>query len=804
MNQPTQNLLTIPKVIAIFKKRWKIVIAAGVIGAAFAITFQLLAPKKFESHAKLLVMKKDPRLAAKGLGPEGHGDSEVRITEEVLATHMQILQSRSIVESALRDAELSALPSITKHMSATQTPADYVLENMILTRGGSGQARTAHVLNVAMRSSSKEDAETILRAVIKSYQSFLSAKFQDVNEEAASLINHAQKELAADLDNAEKKYEQFRQNSSHLMWKPVGGGTQTTNIHRVRYDGILDELASLQLSHAETSARVDAVTARLAGRDLKDVSDVEKLALVDEKNLTRIGLLLSSQRSGAESPEFLAEQPIRLAHAEAEYSSLLSMRMKEKALLTELGPKHPDVIGMQKQIQSFEKFTNEQELSSGPKAQSLDPSALFDAYQQLLKNDLVAMERREERLKAAAEEAKTLASEMVTDELQGETLRRDVERQQVLFNAVVDRLRDINIAKDYGGFINEVLAEPELGLKIAPRLVISLAMGMFFSIVLCVVSVGVAEFRDRRFRSIEDMRRTLQMPVIGRISRIRKEVDSRNSLFRKRTGGDLSRSSQILDPEARAADAFRMLRTSLLFGDGDERRQILCVTSPNPGEGKSTITGNLAVSLAQLGRRVLVVDCDLRNPTQHELFAVPNETGLTTIIKGDLDPTDLIQPTSHMNVSLLARGEAVSNPAEFLATGEFSRLLDSLREKFDHILLDCPPVLPVVEALTTATMADGVVFVVHMERTTQLQAHAACFSLRQAGAELDGVVINGFKPGALGEDTLGNYDSKYGAASEYTTHKVANHDSPRGTGEAAFGRSRLPLKFHRNGNNTTH
>ena len=483
-----------------------------------------------------------------------------------------------------------------------------------------------------------------------------------------------------------------------------------------------------------------------------------------------------AQRGETESADFQAEQPIRLAHANVEVDTYSTLKLKEQSLRTDLGDKHPEVIRIRNQLDSLNSIMDSQKevLKSGRSNFALNPKALFESYHQLLKNDIFAMDRREERLAALAKHSVQLASEMVTDEIQGESLYRDVQRRQALFDAAVDRLRDINLAKDYGVFINEVLSEPEPGLKVTPKLSMSMAIGLLLSVGMSVAGIGIAEYRDRRFRSTEDIQNSLQVQVLGKIPLVTASMGKISSVFKKTSKQEVPRTPQLLASDSQGADAFRKLRTSLIFGEGAERCHVLCITSPNPADGKSTTTGNLAISIGQLGRRVLIIDCDLRRPSQHSLFSLPTDSGLTTIIKNNLDPADLIRPTAHRNVYLLPRGESVDNPAEFLATGEFATLLESLRDKYDQILIDCPPILPVVDALTTAALADGVLMVIRVETTTQLQAQTACSSLRQAGAELEGVVINGVINGSLDDDSYGygygyGYDDQYSRYSEYKT-----------------------------------
>ena len=762
---PKPNEFQLAQLLGILKRRWGICAVALAIGISVAVAIDLYAPRSYESLAQLLVMRKDAKLAAGGI--QSTNESESKVTEELLATHMQLVQSRNVINSALTDSGLDELPSIQGHLNVAkkQKPVDYVIDHMKVSRGGTGQARTAHVLNVSYRSAVPGDAKTVLDVIVKRYQDFLASKFQDVNQEAATLIQKAQSELANELEEAERSYEQFRQQSSQLTWKRPN--EEASNVYRVRYDAILQEITSLQMTRAEDSARLDALVESMEGRDVTQMSDLERLALIDEKNLTRVGLLLMAQKSETESPLFQAEQPIRLAHASTEIANMTEMQLKEKALLTEFNVSHPDVINIRKQIEALGEYLANQKsgLKSGLQKDSYDSVALFNAYRRLLEYDVRSLARKEERLQKMAEETIQLASNLVTDEIQGESLRREVQRKQDLFDAAVDRLRDINLAKDYGGFINEVLATPEDGLQVFPKKSISAAIGLLLAMTLGAAGVVLAEYRDRRFRSVDDVITKLDLPVLGKIPLVPTAV--KGGLLNRRRDQQVARAPRLADPESAAADAFRMLRASMLFTDGEDFRQVLSVTSPNPADGKSTMTGNLAISLGQLGRKVLIIDCDLRRPSQTELFEIANDQGLTTVLQNDLDPDDFIKPTGYQNVMLLPRGGAVSNPAEFLATGEFARLVDALREKYDHILLDCPPILPVVDALSTASIGDGTIVVLRLERTTQLQAQAACNSLRRAGVTLDGVVVNCVKPGLFGEDSYYGY----GYETEYARYR---------------------------------
>lgn len=768
----TENALPIATALRIVRDRWPIAAFSLLVGVALAVVFQLFFPPKYESTSQILVMKKDARLAAKGM--ESGSEGELRVTEDILATHMQLLQSRTIVDAAIKADQLAELDTIKRRTEKGTNAYEYILDNLAVSRGGLGQARAAHVLNIAYRSPSSTDAEAVLRAVVKSYQRFLASKFQDVNQEAATLIERAQSQLANELEEVEQRYERFRQSSPFMMWKR--NGEESTNVHRVRYEELQQELATLRLQIADASGRMDAIDERLAGRELADLSDLERLSLVDEKNMTRVGMFLTVQRGESQSPEFQAKQPFRLEQARLENVSLMTLQLKLQSLLQELGPEHPEILALRSQISAMKDFGEQQSEGLKPKGHEfeLDSQTLFNAYRKVLENDLLSMRQREKRLQGLSAEEEELAKDLVKFEIEGDALRKEVKRRQDLYDAAVDRLREINLAKDYGGFIDEVIAEPERGKQVMPRPLISAAFGIFCAFFLTALGVGVAEHNDRRFHSVEEVQTRLQVPVVGRIPAIGNLPVLSKAQLSKGRRFVAKGAGLLLQTDSAEADAFRALRTTLVFGNGEDDPRVLAVTSPRQGDGKSTVSANLAASLGQLGRSVLVIDCDLRLPNQHNLFNIDATAGLTNVLSENLDPADAIQATGVTNVWLMPRGKSVPNPAEFLVAKDFLQLIETLRTKYDHVILDCPPVITVVETTVICSRADATMLVIQSSNSNQHQAEWAVSALREVGVEPAGVVMNGLRPGEFQSYGYGygyGYGHRYG---ERASAPVAN------------------------------
>lgn len=200
----------------------------------------------------------------------------------------------------------------------------------------------------------------------------------------------------------------------------------------------------------------------------------------------------------------------------------------------------------------------------------------------------------------------------------------------------------------------------------------------------------------------------------------------------------------ILEKDSRsiAAESYRTVRTNIQYSSIDKEYKIIMVTSSEPKEGKSSVAGNLALSFAQDDNRVLLIDCDLRKPSLHKKFRISNVIGLTDVLIGK---GDLISSIKKYNDKLfiLTSGNKSPNPAEMLSSKVMSKLLEELREKFDYIILDTPPVQAVADSQIISTKSDGVILVIRAEETKRDSTKSAVSLLRKVNANIIGAVFNG-------------------------------------------------------------
>ena len=196
------------------------------------------------------------------------------------------------------------------------------------------------------------------------------------------------------------------------------------------------------------------------------------------------------------------------------------------------------------------------------------------------------------------------------------------------------------------------------------------------------------------------------------------------------------------DPKNPAAEAYRVIRTSVQFAQAGKELQTIALTSCTPNEGKSTTIANLAVVLTQAGKSVLLIDCDMRNPTVHKNFNLSNKVGLSSCISMGTEVADAVQATGIEGLDALTAGVIPPNPSELLGSERMQNILQRAKEEYDYVLIDTPPVLPVTDSLVLGSMVDGLILVIDSGEIKVEMAREVKNQLVHAGANILGGVLN--------------------------------------------------------------
>ncbi|WP_346913693.1 CpsD/CapB family tyrosine-protein kinase [Clostridium sp.] len=196
------------------------------------------------------------------------------------------------------------------------------------------------------------------------------------------------------------------------------------------------------------------------------------------------------------------------------------------------------------------------------------------------------------------------------------------------------------------------------------------------------------------------------------------------------------------EPKSIVAESYRTLRTNLQYSSFDSDYKVIVITSSNPSEGKSTVAGNLALSLSEGDRRVILIDCDLRKPTLHKRFELSNVTGLSDIMLAK-EKNLVVGQRYNKNLIVITAGTIPPNPSEMLGSKYMSILIENLKKLYDYVILDTPPIQLVTDAQILSAKADGTILVVRAEETKKSSVHNAIDLLRKVNANIIGIVLNG-------------------------------------------------------------
>ena len=764
----------------ILRRRKGFVILGTLLGLMAAGLYLTLTPPTYRAEMEILVGQKSADLV-KGANAQASVEG-VDADEDVLSTHIQLMTSRRIIKAAVENHHLANVPSIATAIDEGIPVVAYITNQLYVTKGGSGVAKDAHILRATYDDPSNEDCALILRAIFDEYKSYLSEHFNSTSSQAIEMLTNMANDTAEDVRKAEKALTE-RLGSSRLMWD----GQKATNIHKTRLEKIEEDLLDLTETEAEITSRLAIISDFVENTDPEAVSDFDRLALLSEKEVARLKILFDVTRGGTISEAFQAQQPIRQETARAEMQDYKDLVMKEKKLLENFSDDHPSVISVREQIVTLRKFIDENasKLKDGATVEQMDAAEMLETYIGLLKNDLSGLKRQREVLVQRSNDELAQAKELEREEMEAESLRLELVRQQDLYKSMNDTLSELNFVRDYAGFSTDVIGDAEVQEKPAwPNPIIIMPLGVIAGMVLGTILGLVIDLCDTTFSDPEDVQRTLGLPVLAHVHRFAP-------LKRKRSDPPFAVDPTIYAfhrPRSPEAELYRVVRTSLLMAAKKEDHRIIQVTSPLPGDGKSTTSVNLAVAFAQTGKKILIIDADLRKPRLARLLKLDHEIGLSDVLLGEADPSEAITETAVSNLHAVAAGHIPSNPAELLESDEFGDTLQAWRDEYDYVIVDSPPVLAVSDASIISEKCETTLVTMRILKNGRRIAMRALSLLRQHGANVTGIVVNGYQAssktyGYMDKYDVSSYGYGYGAAGGYyrDADKPGKPEAPKET-----------------------
>ncbi len=396
-----------------------------------------------------------------------------------------------------------------------------------------------------------------------------------------------------------------------------------------------------------------------------------------------------------------------------------------------LGPKHPKVLQTERQLQEIDSQLDSQKQAVAARIQSDYRAALN--HEQLLRR---AFDQQKN-------EANTLNSKLVEYSL----LRRDYETNQQLYEGLLQRLKEAGISSGLRSSNIHVVdrARPPV-LPIRPRKSLNLMLSLIVGLALGCALALFNEYLDNSVKIPEDVEQLVNQPVLGIIPAVSSVAayPRRKPLPRPAAASSAtSELTTVSQPQSVVSEAYRALRTSILLSTSRHAPQLILISSGQPREGKTTTALNLAITLAQRGDRVVLIDTDLRRPRIHRSFQMSNDRGLSTFLTSQAAAEELARPVRQVpNLFVITSGPTPPNPAELLSSEPLEVLFAELRRHFDFIILDSPPAITVADSLILAAHADGVMLVVHGGVTTRETLRHTTKLMNSVNARLLGVVLN--------------------------------------------------------------
>jgi len=399
-------------------------------------------------------------------------------------------------------------------------------------------------------------------------------------------------------------------------------------------------------------------------------------------------------------------------------ADLASLQRERQQLAERLGDLHPDMIKINTSIENAQNRLN------------AEISKVVDGIQ----NDYRNAQAKERGLASALESQEREVLNLNQQSIGYNALQRDAAATQQMFNTVLQRAKETELAGELQSNNIKILDSANVPrVPVWPRSAVNLAVAFFGGSFLALALVFGLEGLNPRIADPEDIAKALGLPLLGLAPRMRRLVENR--------------TADLMNLPYPFQEAIRSIRTRLLLTDDAATSRTYVITSATPGEGKTLLASNLAVAIAMTGPRVLLVDADLRRPQLHSIFNVPRAPGLSDLLNGEVKPSEALSESSTKGLFILPVGVAVSNAADVLDGDRLNPLLQGLRQVFDVVVIDSPPVMAVADASIVANAAASVVFVVGSGTTSREVAQAAVDRLVSVRGRVIGVVLNRAKIG---------------------------------------------------------
>lgn len=695
----------------LYRGRWTILVSFfAIVGAATVLTYRM--QPEYTATASLLILDRNPMEAA--LLNERPGP----IPKSRNLNAMEILQSRRIAEDvvrALANSPYKAELELMRESDATGKPITFdgrVTELRI--NSSASLLKDTDMLKVSVTAHSPFEAAFLANAIAEQFYRY---SLQAARGEISDIRQFLEQQLEVVRQQLSQSEEMERAYKESQSVTALDAETQ----HLVRQSADF---------HALYNTTQTELNAELRRQDYlrKQFADAKGMMVEDVANATS-PMIVSMQRE-------IGDKQTRIA-----------------TLLANPGPgKDVTVAALEKELETIKgKLIEEVRKIAGSGVSSMDPlrtsQELFD---KLLETD-VEIKSLTAKTEALREVMQTIDYDLEllpqkTLMLARLTRDRELNEQQYrLLNEKYEEARITEAGKSADVQVVDTAKPPELPVR--PKKKLNILLGILFGLSIGVAVAFFIDFLDDTIKTGEDIER-LGLTLLGTIplvhtDQIIRRLKKQGKQF---SDTDLHRVETKMitrfSPRSPVSEAYRSLRTNIQFADIDKPKRVLLMTSTTSKEGKSTTAVNLAVTLAQMGSRVLIVDSDLRRPAVHNFFAMDKTYGLTNVLIGSLGFNDVVKHTEIDKLDVITAGDIPPNPAELVSSESMRKFISEARSHYDYVILDSPPIIAVTDAAVLATRVDGVLLVVSSGTVSRKEVTRAVNLIKNVRSAVMGVVVN--------------------------------------------------------------
>ncbi|MBX3205028.1 MAG: polysaccharide biosynthesis tyrosine autokinase [Labilithrix sp.] len=674
-------------------KHWAIILAAVLLTSGISLAYSKSLPKIYEAST---LIEFDPDVI-KPLGNKTDpmvGWSALWDTKEYYETQYRIIQSDRVLSAVVRNLGLQNDPDFLGYKPTAPAPMETAVDGL---RGRLivEPAKGSRLVYLKIQDTKPAQARRLSEAVAKAYIDHNLEKMVSATGDTVVWLSGQLDHFKHELEQTEDSLHEFKKQND-LPSTNIDDLSKMIRMEMQEYDGALTRT---RLRRQELAARHN---------------ELSKVSTENPDQIPASELL---------SNAFLGQ--LRKQYQEA-------ARERAELLAGGKGENHPEVKKVDEKLALSKKtLVNEIRTIQGAVAR-----------------DLAIIQQQEAGEAGLYEASRKKAVELNLKELEFHRLDRLRAQNEKLYAVLLEQLKEADLRRMMNTNNIRLIDTPiEPKAPIAPRVSTNVGIGFLAGLILGIALALLREVLDNTLKVPEDLEKRLDVTFLGLLPEMDDEdIDGNRKGRRKRARRIKTELAPELlvheRPASGTAEAARSLRTNLMFMNPDKPYRRLLVTSAAPSEGKTTVAVSIAISLAQGGQRVCIIDCDLRRPRLHRIFGRAGDIGLMNAIVGEATIEEVAKPTVVPNLYCIPCGPIPPNSADVVASERFKHLLDELGEHFDRIVLDSPPVVAVTDSAILSTLVDGVILVVRAFKTTFGLARSGLRTLRDVDAPIAGAVLN--------------------------------------------------------------